>query len=122
MIWHEAIAGRGAAEITSTFVKAIKTERDAQHLIYWMDNCSAQNKNWTLFTAMVVLVNNTENELQDITFKYFQPGHTFMSADSVHHGVEHEIKKQPNGNIYDFKDFCRVVSNSNSGRMLSLYP
>ena len=46
VIWHEGIAGRKQEEITSAFVKALKHERDQKHIIYWLDNCAAQNKNW----------------------------------------------------------------------------
>ena len=54
VIWHEAIAGRKQEEITSCFVKVLQKERDEKHVIYWLDNCAAQNKNWCLFTTMVV--------------------------------------------------------------------
>ena len=54
VIWHEAIAGRKQEEITSCFVKVLQKGRDEKHVIYWLDNCAAQNKNWCLFTTMVV--------------------------------------------------------------------
>ena len=88
VIWHEACAGRKAEEIASTFRAAIDRERDMKHLTYWMDNCSSQNKNWCLMTMLVNAVNDPTVAVEDITLKYFEPGHTFMSADSVHHGVE----------------------------------
>jgi len=37
-------------------------------------------------------VNDPALAVEDITLKYFEPGHTFMSADSVHHGVEKSMK------------------------------
>jgi len=67
---------------------AIERERDMKHIIYWMDNCSGQNKNWCLFTTLVSVVNDPKLAVEDISLKYFEAGHTFMSADSVHHGVE----------------------------------
>ena len=88
VIWHEGCAGRKAEEIASTIKVAIERERDIKHLTYWMDNCSSQNKNWCLFTTLVTVVNDPALAVEDITLKYFEPGHTFMSADSVHHGVE----------------------------------
>jgi hypothetical protein len=86
--WNEGIAGRSAGEYTSTFYAAIKQERDVKHFVYWLDNCSGQNKNWTLFSALTILVNSDQIEAEDVTLKFFEPGHTFMSADSVHAGVE----------------------------------
>ena len=88
VIWHEACAGRKAEEIASTMKMAIERERDMKHIIYWMDNCSGQNKNWCLFTTLVSVVNDPKLAVEDISLKYFEAGHTFMSADSVHHGVE----------------------------------
>jgi len=43
--WHEAIAGRKAEEIASAYLKALKYDRKVKHVIYWPDNCAAQNKN-----------------------------------------------------------------------------
>ena len=40
-----------------------------------------------------------------------------MSADSVHHGVEDQIRKQPGGNVYDFSDLCDAFRQSNSGNV-----
>lgn len=51
------------------------------------------------------------------TLKYFEPGHTFMSVDSFHHGVEKAMKKWPGGNMVDFQDFTEVIASSNSGKV-----
>ncbi|KAI4790401.1 hypothetical protein KUCAC02_034655, partial [Chaenocephalus aceratus] len=59
----------------------------------------------------------TDHLTEDITLKFFQPGHTFMSADSFHHGVEQEMKSRPGGVVYDFDDFLSVVGNSNSKKV-----
>ena len=40
-----------------------------------------------------------------------------MSVDSVHVGVERELKIQPEGNVLDFEDFMEVVRNSNNKTM-----
>ena len=45
-----------------------------------------------------------------------------MSADSVHAGVEKEVQCQKHGNVYDFRDFAKVVKNSNSKRMVVIEP
>lgn len=36
-----------------------------------------------------------------ITFKYFEPGHTFMSADSIHAKLERSMAKTK---VFDFDD------------------
>jgi len=93
VVWHEAIAGRKAEEIAATFVKALKHERDCKSIIYWLDNCASQNKNWCLLTVLASLVNSRDIRAEELTLSYFETGHTFMSADSVHHGVEEQMRR-----------------------------
>ena len=52
IIWHEALCGRKDEDVTSTYVKFIKEKRDCVKFTFWADNCSTQNKNWTLFTTL----------------------------------------------------------------------
>lgn len=117
VIWHKGIAGRKAEEVASAFVTALNMEWDVKHVIYWVGNCTAQNKNWCLLTTLVTVVNDPRNPLEDITLKYFERGHTFMSADSIHHGVEKEMRKRPEGAVLDFEDFKNVIASSNSGKV-----
>jgi len=63
------------------------------------------------------MVNSQDIEDDDIVLRYLETGHAFMSADSVHHGIEDQIRKQPGGNIYDFSDLCDVFRQSNSGNV-----
>ena len=39
------------------------------------------------------IVNSTKVAWNEIEVKYFETGHTFMSADSFHHQVERSLKK-----------------------------
>ncbi|KAG5269081.1 hypothetical protein AALO_G00198090 [Alosa alosa] len=117
VVWHEGVAGRSAKEVTSAYAAALEKERDTKHVIYWVDNCSAQNKNWLLLTSLVTLVNSDTISAEDVTLKFFEPGHTFMSADSFHHGVEQEMRRRPGGVVFDFEDFLSVVANSNSRKV-----
>ena len=85
LIWHEVISGRLDEDVTSTYVKFINVyKRDPTSLILWVDNCSAQNNNWTLFTVLCQLANDSDYTCDKITLKYFEQGHTFMAADSFH--------------------------------------
>ena len=45
-----------------------------------------------------------------------------MSADSIHAGIEREIKRRPGGNVYSFCDFVEAVRSSNSRRMVVIEP
>lgn len=107
VIWHEGIRGRSKEDITSTFYTYFLTIRDTEHVILWVDNCSSQNKNCSLFCFFVYLVNSDETSVKVADIKYFERGHTFMAADSFHHKVEKSLKIK--GKVYDFNDYKDAV-------------
>lgn len=107
ILWHEAVSGRKCEDIASAAVLAMEQDRDMDHLIYYMDNCAGQNKNYTFFTTLMSAVNGQYIAANTITLKYLEAGHTFMSADSFHAAVERQFKTQKN--VYDFDDFSRAV-------------
>lgn len=115
ILWHEAIMGRSQADIISTFYRFFVHNRDAKNIVLWLDNCSSQNKNWALFSMFCYLVNSTEVSLEQLEIKYFEPGHTFMSADAFHHQVEKSLKQKKK--VLDFEDFVDCVKKSNSGKV-----
>ncbi|XP_044024086.1 uncharacterized protein LOC122862640 [Siniperca chuatsi] len=117
VIWHEGIAGRKAEEVASAYVCALQRERGVPHLVLWMDSCTTTNKNWCLLTTLASVVNHKSNSTEDVTLKYFEPGHTVVSADSFHHGVEQEMKRRPGGVVLDFQDFSSVIASSDSGKV-----
>ncbi|KAF2890115.1 hypothetical protein ILUMI_16058 [Ignelater luminosus] len=110
VLWHEAISGRKKDDIVSTFYAFLNNIRDSEDIVIWLDNCSGQNKNWCLYTFFVYAVNSNELNFKTITLKYFEPGHSFMAADSFHHRVERLLKRQ--GKVYDFVDFINAVKTS----------
>ena len=120
MLWHQGVAGRNDEDIASCFEKFIlhEVERDTKYLVLRIDNCGPQNKNWTLYPALVAMVSNSCTSLETITLKYFEAGHTYTSADSFHHLVEKEAKKMYK--LYDFQDFLKCVSNI--GRAVNMNP
>nr|CAI5861903.1 unnamed protein product [Callosobruchus analis] len=113
---HEGVAGRSKDDIISTFYAFFRVNRDIKHITIWLDNCSSQNKNWSLFSFFVYIVNSSEVALENLTIKFFEPGHTFMAADSFHHQVELSLKRKKK--VYDFDDFCEVVERANSARVV----
>lgn len=106
-IWHEAISGRKMQDITSCFKAFFNENRDFENIVIWLDNCAAQNKNWTLYSYLIHVVNSADVNFQTITLKYLEAGHTYMAADEFHHQVEHSMKKKKH--VYDFEDFHQVV-------------
>lgn len=111
--WHEAISGRKQEDLVSAFRVFLLSRRDAVTITIWLDNCSAQNKNWCLITFLIGIINSCDIAATNIVLKYFEPGHTFMSADSFHHKVEQSLQKSK---VYDFQDFCQAIEKSNSGK------
>lgn len=110
VLWNEAIAGRTAEEVTSSFYKFLKVHRNAEDVIIWLDNCSSQNKCWVLYSSMIKIVNSENNCLKSVIFKYFEPGHTFMSADSIHANIEKQFRLVEN--IEDFGDYMNCIEKS----------
>ncbi len=112
VVWHEAISGRKKEDIISTFYKYFLTNSEVKKFTLFLDNCSAQNKNWTLFGFLIHLINSDAIEAEFIEFIYFEPGHTFMSADYFHHQVEQSLKMMKK--VYDFENFRSAVQKANS--------
>lgn len=116
-VWHEAVSGRSKDDIISTFYNFLLTARDVENVTIWLDNCSAQNKNWSLFSFFIYLINSAEVNLTVLTLKYFQSGHTFMSSDAFHHQVEMSLKRKKK--VYDFQDFLECVRTANSKKIIA---
>lgn len=114
VIWNESISGRNKEDIISTFYAFLLSQRDANLINFWLDNCASQNKNWCFLTFLVRMVNSNEIAAQELIVNYFEPGHTFMAADSFHHQVELSLKRQ--GKTYDFDDFVQAVSTSRKSK------
>lgn len=114
-LWHEGISGRNKEDNVSALYLFLKKHRDVKKIIIWLDNCSSQNKNWCLFTFFVYIINSSDIAAEEIILNYFQPGHSFMSADSFHHQVEQSLKIQRK--TYDFEDFVVAVTKANSGNV-----
>lgn len=112
VLWNETVSGRSQEDIISAYRSFLIQKRDVNHIVLWADNCSAQNKNWAFICFLVNIVNSPLIAAQSITVKYFEPGHTFMSADNFHAQVEKSFKKK--GKIYDFDDFVDAVKLANS--------
>ena len=74
---------------------------------FWADNCSGQNKNWVLYTALVYVV-NLEWGPEAVSIKYLEKGHTFMGADGVHGAIGKAMGRRPE--IVSFDDFVKICT------------
>lgn len=117
-VWHEEVSGRMAKDIASVVYIMIKDSplREKTSLTLWLDNCAPQNKNYTFFTMLLSLINSDIVDLNVLTLKFFESGHTFMAADSVHAGVEKQILKAKN--VLDISHFADCVRQATSNTMV----
>ena len=111
VLWHEGLSGRDASDVTSAYYKIISKLTNVDKFLFWADNCSAQNKNWTLFSGLSSIVNSPSGP-QEIRIKYFEPGHTFMRADSVHGSIGKAMRREEQ--ILDWEDFTKLVNSSST--------
>ena len=101
------LKGRSGPVVASTYNKFTSENRDIIYIIFWLDNCSGQNKNWYLYTTLFNEVISPNSSTKAITLKYFEPGHLFMSADSFHHQVEQRRRQRKT--VEDFHYFVKIV-------------
>uniref|UniRef100_A0A2A4J600 DUF7869 domain-containing protein n=1 Tax=Heliothis virescens TaxID=7102 RepID=A0A2A4J600_HELVI len=107
MLWHEGESGRKAYDVATAYVLFLKMYcRDDKTVILYADNCNAQNKNKILYSALLRIINDCSNDIQTIKIEYLEPGHTYMSADSVHGAITNKINKS--GNLYDLDDYVET--------------
>jgi len=111
-VWHEAISGRRCWNLASSFyaflIAVSVTYSDHEGsitLVIWLDNCTSQNKNWTLFAWLLHWVNKLKN-IRKIILKFLEIGHSHMSADSTHGVVERLLRRAEQ--VHDFNHFIRT--------------
>lgn len=107
ILWNETIAGRSAPDLLSVFHQFFIRNMSHRKIKLYLDNCSSQNKNWNLFLHLILLINSNLISTTEIELIYFEPGHTFMSADSFHHAVEKSMQEAKK--VFTFDDFKRCV-------------
>ena len=112
VLWHEAIAGRSAADVASAFHLVMNSMPHIHHFVFWADNCGPQNKNWYLFSSLLQSVSSTSGPLS-ITLKYLEKGHTFMRSDSIHGMIGKALRKEPE--LFDYDDLVALLKNAKIG-------
>ena len=110
VLWEESVAGRNADDVASAYVYFIqlhcKTQTD---FLFWADNCTAQNKNWVLFSALLQLVNSASGP-NAVTIRYVERGHTYMRPDAIHGHISQRLQKAQS--VYTFTDLVREISSA----------
>lgn len=80
-----------------------------KHVIFWADNCAAQNKNWTSFSLCVLFVNEYWGS-ETITSRFYELGHLFMKAAALHGAIEK--KKNKTKEVFNCEDLIQLIKNS----------
>ena len=110
VVWHEATTGRGAADVASAYVLFMEEYRYRfSEFLFWADNCSSQNKNRTLFSALLILVNSPQGPYK-VTIQYLERGHTFMRADAIHGLISSAVHRK--SQIESFAELVETISTS----------
>lgn len=89
--WHEGIAKRGAIEIATFIYHYLLEHCQGKDVIFYSDNCGAQNKNKFLISMYIYAVQTSD--VRSITHKYLITGHTNNEGDSMHACIEKEKKR-----------------------------
>lgn len=74
-LWHEGIAERKAADLTSCYVALLKSNRDIEEFAIFCDNYAPQNKSWVVLFVLVQPMQREDLSVE-ITFQYFRTGYT----------------------------------------------
>jgi hypothetical protein len=112
LISFDAEISKGANEFVNFYLQVLKSPKysDKKSITFYVDNCYYQNKNYILFTNLLLIINDPIIAFDEILFIYLEKGHTFMSADGIHGDITRQMRKHKN--IYTFDQFVKVIENS----------
>lgn len=107
-VWVEGEAGRGAQEVGSCLFYYIKNLLDPKikNLTLWSDSCGGQNRNIKMVLMLKAILADNPN-IESITLKYLQSGHTFLPNDTDFSKIETALKNYPR--IYTPQDYMNVM-------------
>jgi hypothetical protein len=119
-VTHEAEVDKKASDFCNYYYQFIKSEicQNVKNIIIKTDNCSKENKNYTLISNLLIIINDPIFKCETLTIEYLTSGHTFMSADRVHGNIEKKLNSTPE--IYDFKHIIEIMQSSREN--LSVIP
>ncbi len=106
-ISFDAEIAKGSNEFVNFYLQLFKNENFSakKSITLYVDNCSHQNKNWLLYSNLLMIINDPTIGFEEITFVYLDRRHTFLSADRVHANVENIVRKF-------FTEFFDIIKNS----------
>lgn len=94
-IYNESIAKKGQNKVISFLHYYFKNilSQSITKLFLFSDNCSAQNKNKTLFQYLSAVVNNNMFHIKSIIHRYPEPGYSFLPCNRCFGHIEKVRRK-----------------------------
>ncbi|XP_073953172.1 uncharacterized protein [Choristoneura fumiferana] len=93
-MWDETIGKKGANEIGSALFRFMRSNilaEGVKHFRFWSDNCSGQNRNRIIFALYQYIIDHYN--IESITHRFLEVGHTQNEGDSVHSVIERASHK-----------------------------
>lgn len=111
-VWHHSIAKRGSIEIGSCLAQFIKEEKTKgiKNLSFYSDGCAGQNKNRYIFALYLHAVK--AGDMENITHRFFETGHSQNEGDSMHSCIERALKNKV---VYTPDQIYGVILNAKVG-------
>ena len=93
-MWHEGIAARGANEISSAVYDFLydASISGTQEIALYSDCCGGQNRNRFMFSMYLYVIATTN--IQKITHRFLESGHSVNEGDMMHALIEKRKRKQ----------------------------
>ncbi len=74
------------------------------------DNCGSQQKSWLFLTSLILIVNEPEFRPKSIEIDYYEIGHSFQAADSVHSNITTKMKEFDD--VYTYNHLASIIKTS----------
>ena len=103
-MWHEAMAKRGASEISPCLNTFNRFRTGTRSLVSYSDSCGGQNKNLTILGMLSDL--HLANVYQSIDHIYLERGHTYLENDRDFGIIE---KRKQSAEVYIPSQWYQVV-------------
>lgn len=108
-VWPETIAGRGSNEIASCLLHFFKTNTiEAKKLVAFSDNCSGQNKNFTILCLWQYLI--SLEKFMEIQHLFPVSGHTMMPCDRDFGDIERKVRKTKS--VFSPTEYIQLIRDS----------
>jgi hypothetical protein len=108
-MWHEGTASRGSQEVASCLLKFCKAlPPTVTKLTAYSDCCGGQNRNENIAVMWLYIVKFTN--IQEVTHKFFEPGHSYNACDQDFGVIEKRTRRIPY--VWTPADWYTLVSAS----------